>query len=170
MITNSSTSKKQSWTSLQCILLAQNNQKVQVMPHSICLPVFCEKTAEPVWLPQKLKLGLGQMFLNGNICHTFQNREQTFPKYIILQKRELSYIFVFTFLFEQKILFRTTICLERTSSSGSFFFSILQGSLNKIGGKSEDIFINFSWAYDLGEQALEITISWLCKKKSIRNT
>lgn len=120
MITNSSTSKKQSWTSLQCIPLAQNNQNVQVMPHSTCLPAFCEKTAEPVWLPRKLKLGLGQMFLNGNIYHTFQNREQTFHKYIILQKRELPYIFVFIFLFEQKILFRTTICLERTSSGGSF--------------------------------------------------
>lgn len=143
MITNSSTSKKQSWTSLQCILLAQNNQKVQVMPHSICLPVFCEKTAEPVWLPQKLKLGLGQMFLNGNICHTFQNREQTFPKYIILQKRELSYIFVFTFLFEQKILFRTTICLERTSSSGSFFFLSYKGHWTKSGGKVKTYLLIF---------------------------
>lgn len=143
MITNSSTSKKQSWTSLQCILLAQNNQKVQVMPHSICLPVFCEKTAEPVWLPQKLKLGLGQMFLNGNICHTFQNREQTFPKYIILQKRELSYIFVFTFLFEQKILFRTTICLERTSSSGRFFFLSYKGHWTKSGGKVKTYLLIF---------------------------
>lgn len=98
MITNSSTSKKQSWTSLQCILLVQNNQNVQVMPHSTCLPAFCEKTAEPVWLPRKLKLGLGQMFLNGNIYHTFQNNK-LFPNTSFFRKEScLIFLSLLSFL------------------------------------------------------------------------
>lgn len=104
------------------------------MPHSICLLAFCEKTAEPVWLSRKLKLGLGQMFLNENIYHTFQNREQSFPKYIILQKRELPYIFCSILLsILNKILSRMTICLERNSSSGSFLS--YKDHQTKLGGK-----------------------------------
>lgn len=76
------------------------------------------RIAESVWLPRKLKLGLGKMFLNGNIY--VDGREQIFPKCIILQKRELPCIFVFTLSFLNKILSRTTIRPERTSSSGSF--------------------------------------------------
>lgn len=138
MITNSSTSKKQSWTSLQCILLVQNNQNVQVMPHSTCLPAFCEKTAEPVWLPRKLKLGLGQMFLNGNIYHTFQN-SKLFPNTSFFRKE--SCLIFLSFLFEQKILFRTTICLERTSSGGSFLS--YKGHWTKSGGKVKTYLLIF---------------------------
>ena len=101
------------------------------------------------------------MFLNGSIHHTCQDWKQIFPQNIVLQKRELPYISFFTLSFLNKVLFRKTLSLERTSSDGSFLS--YKGQLAK-SGETVKTFINYSWGYDHGEQALEIIISKLLTK------
>lgn len=105
------------------------------------------------------------MFLNGNIHHICQDRKQTFPQNIILQKRVALY---FVFVLFKKILQEDTISwkdLKRWDKFLIYFYQIsYKGHLAESGENGEDIFINYSWGYDLREQALEIISSKLLTK------